>query len=162
MQLAQHLFGSQGGVTLGQECARAVLILAYGLAAVRLVGRRVFARWSAIDIVVSIVVGSNLSRALTGNAPLLGTLAATSLLLGLHWFLANGAARWGAVSRVIEGRAVEIGRDGRIDGTEARRWNVSRADIDEALRRQGLEEASAARRIIVEPSGRLTVLRRER
>jgi hypothetical protein len=37
-------------------------------------GRRVFGRWAALDIVVAIVVGSNLSRALTGAAQLGGTL----------------------------------------------------------------------------------------
>jgi uncharacterized membrane protein YcaP (DUF421 family) len=38
------------------------------LAIVRFVGRRVFGEWAALDIIVSIVVGSNLSRALTGSS----------------------------------------------------------------------------------------------
>jgi len=55
------------------------VIFAFGLALVRLAGRRVFVRWAALDIVVAVVVGSNLSRALTGTAPLGGTLAASTL-----------------------------------------------------------------------------------
>lgn len=56
-----------------------------GSPAVRIAGKRVFGKWAALDIIVSIMAGSNLSRALTGNAPLGGTLAATSLLMGLHY-----------------------------------------------------------------------------
>ena len=37
-----NLFGVTGQVTWAQECARAVLIFVYGLALVRLAGRRVF------------------------------------------------------------------------------------------------------------------------
>ncbi|MGH8291183.1 MAG: hypothetical protein ACREV7_19635 [Steroidobacteraceae bacterium] len=40
----------------------------------RLAGRRTFARWSALDMIVSIIMGSSLSRALTGAAPLGGTI----------------------------------------------------------------------------------------
>jgi hypothetical protein len=90
MDLMNTLFGETGNVTALQECARAILILAYGLAILRLAGRRIFGRWSALDIIVSIIVGSNLSRALTGNAPLLGTIAATTVLIGS---LAAGSPR---------------------------------------------------------------------
>src|SRR5690242_20367418 len=71
-----------------QECARAVLIFAYGFILLRLTGRRIFGKWAALDIIVSIIIGSNLSRALTGQAPLGGTLLSTTLLIALHWLLA--------------------------------------------------------------------------
>ena len=53
-----YVFGVSPSIGWAQECARAALILAYGLAVVRLVGRRVFGKWTALDIVVSIMVGS--------------------------------------------------------------------------------------------------------
>ena len=66
----EHVFGAMGDVSWFQECARSVLIFAYGLALVRSAGRRIFGKWSALDIIVAFVIGSNLSRALTGGAPL--------------------------------------------------------------------------------------------
>src|SRR3954471_6266155 len=112
MVALDSVFGSDGHLTWWQECARAVLIFGYGLALVRLAGRRVFGKWAALDIIVSIIVGSNLSRALTGSAPLLGTLAATTLLMVLHWLLAHAAARSPRLSRLVEGPAIELARDG--------------------------------------------------
>ncbi|MBV9931648.1 MAG: DUF421 domain-containing protein [Alphaproteobacteria bacterium] len=158
MGVLDGIFGT-GHVTVGQECARAVLILFYGLLLVRFAGRRVFGRWAAIDIVVSIVVGSNLSRALTGNAPLWGTLAASTLLMLLHWMLAQSAARWPLVSRLVEGRARELGRDGRITHRKDLRVAISDADLAEALRQAGVERAEDTRLVMLEPSGKISVLK---
>src|ERR1700742_895292 len=67
------VFGVQNHLSTAQEGARAVLIFSYGLLLLRLSGPRMFGHWSALDIVISIIVGSALARAMTGIAPLLGT-----------------------------------------------------------------------------------------
>lgn len=154
------LFGPTGHIAWPQECARAVVILAYGLALVRIAGRRVFGKWSALDIIVSVIVGSNLSRALTGSAALGGTLAATTLLMALHWLLAHGAARWAWVSRVVEGRAIPLARGGQADRSALLRDSISRRDLDEALRQSGVHEVGETRLVTLEPSGKITVLKR--
>lgn len=154
------IFGSGKDLSVAQECARAVLVLAYGLLAVRVVGRRIFGKWSALDIVVSIVIGSNLSRALTGSAPLLGTLAATTVFLLLHWLLAHLAARFPAMSRLLEGQAIMIFKEGKADHGARLRHSVSEADLDEALRQSGMSSVNDARQVTLEPSGKITVLKR--
>ena len=83
MDLTQ-IFGSTHAVAWWQECTRTVVVFCYGLAVVRLAGRRVFGKWSALDFIVSIIVGSSLSRAITGSAALGGTLASTTLIMLLH------------------------------------------------------------------------------
>jgi uncharacterized membrane protein YcaP (DUF421 family) len=158
MDLLTGLFGTKGDVSWLQECARAALIFAYGYAAVRLVGRRVFGKWAALDIIISLVIGSNLSRALTGNAPLWGTLAATTLLLGIHWLLAQLAARSSRLSHLIEGHPVRLARDGRPDLANLRRWSISEADVNEALRQRGLARLEDSQDLVLEPSGRVNVL----
>ena len=152
-------FGSGAHLAWWQECLRAILIFGYGLLLVRAAGRRVFGKWAALDIIVSIIVGSNLSRAITGSAPLVGTLAATALLMGLHWILAQGAARFTPVSRLLEGRPVALAVDGRLERTKLRRDAISEADLKEALRQAGTEQASQTRLIMLEPSGKITVLK---
>ncbi|WP_206664836.1 DUF421 domain-containing protein [Dankookia rubra] len=136
-----------------------MVIFAYGLAIVHLVGRRVFGEWAALDIIVSVVVGLNLSRVLTGSAKLWGTLAATTLLMALHWIFAHLATRFPTLSRVFEGRPVHLGEDGRVDGRALRRHAVSEADLGEALRGSGFEDLSGTRRVVLEPSGKISVLK---
>ena len=136
-----------------------MLIFVYGLALVRLAGRRVFGKWAALDIIVSIVVGSNLSRALTGNAHLWGTLAATTLLMALHWVLSHAAARSPGLSHLLEGRSIHLSGGGQVDERALARHAVSEADIQEALRSAGLQDPTRTRRIVLEPSGKISVLK---
>ena len=158
MEMLRQLFGSSEGISWGQEMARAALVFLYGLAAIRLAGRRLFGKWAALDIVVSIIVGSNLSRTLTGNAPLLGTLLATTLLLAVHWLLSHAVARWVWASILVEGRPCELASNARQTPDAAHRWLFSKADLDEAVRQAGLSDISDARQIVLEPSGKISVL----
>jgi uncharacterized membrane protein YcaP (DUF421 family) len=136
-----------------------VLIFAYGLALVRLAGRRIFGKWSALDIIVSFVIGSNLSRALTGGAPLWGTLAATALLVALHGVVARLVSRSAPLSRMIEGSPVELARSGAASASQLHRHSVSEADLYEALRQSGLENLAATTVVTLEPSGRITIVK---
>lgn len=161
MDTLHAIFGQARDLDAGQECARSVLIFLYGFIVVRLLGRRVFGKWAALDIIVSIVAGSNLSRALTGQAPLWGTLAATSVLFALHWVLAQGAARSPRLSHLIEGRPDLLAKDGKPEASVLHRWSISEADLNEALRSHGLQTLSAADRLLIEPSGKISVLKRQ-
>jgi uncharacterized membrane protein YcaP (DUF421 family) len=154
------LFGSGQHLAWWQECLRALVVFAYGLLLVRIAGRRVFGKWSALDIIVSVIVGSNLSRALTGSAELGGTLAATTLLMALHWVLAHAASRASWFSSLVEGAPIHLARGGQALRGALLRDSVSRHDLEEALRQSGVEDVADTRLIVLEPSGKITVLKR--
>jgi uncharacterized membrane protein YcaP (DUF421 family) len=153
------IFGAQGHLLWWQECMRAIVIFIYGLALVRIAGRRVFGKWAALDIIVAIIIGSNLSRALTGNAPMGGTLAASTLLMVLHWILAQLAARSTRVSHLVEGTPRTLAQDGRLRRSALLRDSISQHDLEEALRQSGVEHVENAKLIVLEPSGKITVLK---
>jgi uncharacterized membrane protein YcaP (DUF421 family) len=153
------IFGPTGHTNWLQECARAAIIFGYGLLLLRVAGRRVFGQWTAIDIIVAIVTGSTLSRALTGNADLFGTLGATTLLMALHWALSRASASWPALSRLLEGAPVRLAQHGRLDSAMLQRNAVSLAALEEAVRRVGLDGPEEARLIVLEASGNITVVK---
>jgi uncharacterized membrane protein YcaP (DUF421 family) len=155
----ETLFGEMHHLIIWQECARAVLIFFYGLVLLRLSGRRTFADWSALDIVLSIIIGSSLSRALTGGAPLPGTLAACAMLTVLHVMLAHGVARSRTFSELVEGKPVELGTGGNVDEVRRKRHMVSTSDLMGALRSRGLEDVRQAERIVLGTSGEITVIK---
>lgn len=152
------LFGTMNHVSLAQECARAVLIFAYGLVMLRISGRRTFARWSALDIVISIVVGSNLSRALTGSAPLGGTLAAVALLMLLHYICGYLAAHNPWWSKVLEGSGLKLGENGAVDMHTLRRHLISDEDLREAMRQKGIERTDQTKHVTLEANGKISIL----
>lgn len=156
------VFGQKDAMGAGQECARAILVFVCGWAMIRVMGRRAFGRWSALDIVVVIVVGSNLSRALTGAAPLWGTLAATAVIFGLHQLVAVACASHPAISHFVEGKSIRLGEAGRLIRGALLRHGISEADLNQALRQEGLTDADAAELVTLEASGRITVLKSKR
>jgi uncharacterized membrane protein YcaP (DUF421 family) len=157
--MADAIFGQLGHLTWWQECNRALVVFVYGLAIVRVAGRRVFGKWAALDIIVSVVVGSNLSRALTGQAELGGTLAASTLLMVLHWILAQTAVRSLWLASILEGTAIELGRGGSVDPAIMRRNSVTQRDLDEALRQSSVDDVAKTRQIVLEPSGKINVIK---
>lgn len=158
------VFGVQNHLTFWQEAARAVLIFAYGLLLLRLSGRRTFAHWSALDIVISVIVGSALGRAMTGSAPLPGTMGAAAVLVALHVALSHLAARSRKVSYILEGEAVTLADHGHIDDRTRKTYMISKNDLEAALRQegvdgeQGLQNVKAVR---LETSGKISVIKRE-
>lgn len=153
------LFGPDNHINWWQECCRGLVMLIYGLIMVRLAGRRMFSKWGALDTIVSIMVGSNMSRALTGGAPMGGTIAVTTLIFAIHWVLAQCVARSQLASRLLEGAAKELVRDGRLDERIRHEEAISHIDLAEALREKELEDVSGARLVVLEPSGKISVLK---
>jgi uncharacterized membrane protein YcaP (DUF421 family) len=154
------LVGSKGDILWWQMSIRAVLIFIFGLVLIRLFGRRAFGKQTPLDIVLAIVVGSNLSRALTANAPFLPTLAATAVIVLLFWILSNLAARWPSFSRLVKGEPIWLIRDGQPDARTMKRAGVSEGDVAESARRSGLSGLGGVDQAVLERSGKISAIRR--
>ncbi len=155
-----HLIGSKGDILWWQMSVRAVIIFVFGLVLIRLFGRRAFGKQTALDIILAIVVGSNLSRALTANAPFFPTLAATVAIVLLFWMSSKLSARWHTFSRLVKGPPVWLFQDGKPDRKKMKRAGVSEGDIAEAARLSGLTGLSAVHEAVLERSGKISAIRR--
>lgn len=145
-----------------QMSLRALIVFLFGLVLIRLLGRRAFGKQTPLDIVLAIVIGSNLSRALTGNAPLVPTLAATAVLALCYWLLDHAAARWHRFGRLVKGDPIWLGREGKLDRQQMRQAGVSPGDIKEAARQSGLADLSGVQEVVLERSGKISTVRRDR
>lgn len=148
-------------ITWWQMCLRAAVVFAYGVLAFRLTYRRFFGQSTDFDIVVAILIGSTLSRALTGNARLIPTLAAATTLVALHGLLAWLAWRWRWFGWLAKGVETRLMDRGRIDRTAMRRSGVTELDLLEAARAKGAEDLSSVQAAVLERSGKITVILKE-
>ena len=143
-----------------QMCARATVMFLYGILLLRLAGTRIFGKSVPLDIVMSVIIGSNLSRTLTGNAPIVEVMIATAWLLALHWALAQLAHRSRGFSNLVKGKPHELVRDGAIDWGAMRHEGIGMRDLETALRDEGVggpEEVACA---TLERDGSITVIPR--
>jgi uncharacterized membrane protein YcaP (DUF421 family) len=76
---------------------------------------------AAFDIVLAVLVGSNLSRALTANAPFGPTLAATAAIALVHWSITFLALRSRLVDKLVKGDVVSLVLHGEVDWRAMRR-----------------------------------------
>ena len=159
MDSLSTLISAQDGSTLLLFSVRTTIALAFGVACVRLAGRTTFSQLNALDIVVAVAAGSNLSRAMTGSTPFLPSLGATLLLVLLHRALAAANARWRWLGEFTRGHAVVVIRDGKADAALLKKHRISDDDLMEAIRLGGAAEVSEVRLAVLEDGGRISVIR---
>lgn len=131
---------------------RALIIYLGGLFLVRLGKNRLFGRSTAFDIVLGFILGSTLSRAVNGGAPLFQTLVVVGGLILVHWLFAWLAVRSDRFDHLVNGRRLLLVERGKIRQENLRRADLSEGDLREALRLQasvegleGVKEASLER-----------------
>jgi uncharacterized membrane protein YcaP (DUF421 family) len=160
MHLEDLIGRDMGAILWWQMSIRALLIFLFGLVLIRLFGRHAFGKQTALDIILAIVIGSNLSRALTANSPFVPTLVATAAIVLLFWVLSRLCVRWPAFGRLVKGDPIWLIRDGRRDLGKMQRTGVSAGDIEEAARQSGLAGVSGVHEAVLERNGKISTLRR--
>jgi uncharacterized membrane protein YcaP (DUF421 family) len=161
MELLRELIGPDQGADAQQLCFRAVVLFAFGVLCIRIAGRRTFAQYSPLDIIVALIVGSNISRVMTGKADVFPVLSATFVLVLLHRLLALASMRWELLSWLIKARPIRIIESGRIYEKALRRANLSVDDLHEAIRSEQAESPADVKLATVEGSGKVSVIHRK-
>jgi uncharacterized membrane protein YcaP (DUF421 family) len=155
---------TEPGQSIGliEMCLRAALVYGAVLVMVRLGHKRFLGRSTAFDIVLGIILGSVVSRAITGNAPFLPALAAGLSLILLHSAFSALAIRSAIFARLITGRARVLIRAGELDADQLRRARISEEDLREALRLSaGIEELEKVQSARLERNGEISVVKKE-
>jgi uncharacterized membrane protein YcaP (DUF421 family) len=161
MEMLRTLIGPDNGdANAAQLCARAVILFFIGIAYIRIAGRRTFSHATPLDIIVALVVGSNLSRAMTGKAPFWSALAATLLLVVLHRVFAMLTLRWNWLAKLMKAEPVVLVRDGVADRDAMRRHGIGDVDLLEGLRLEQVERPRDVHLATLENNGRISVVRR--
>jgi uncharacterized membrane protein YcaP (DUF421 family) len=141
---------------------RAIFVYVAGWAILRAGGNRFLGRETAFDIVLGFVLGSTLSRAINGSAPLFVTLAACALLVLLHQVLAWLTYRSHGFGLFLKGRAQTLIQDGQVIERNLRRHQISQGDLEEALRLNGrVSDPGQVQEARFERNGDISVLEKK-
>jgi uncharacterized membrane protein YcaP (DUF421 family) len=146
-----------------QMALRTILIYAATLALVRLRSTRFLSQANAFDVVVGIMLGSVMGRAINSSAPLVPTLVAGAVFVGLHWLLSVLAEHTAWFGAILKGNPILLIKDGQVQRRGVREVGLSERDLREALRLQAHEtDPSKVRLAYLERNGRVSVIPRER
>lgn len=148
---------------LGQIAARAIVVYVAGLLVVRVGKSRMIAHATPMDVIIGFLLGSILSRGITGTGSISGTIDAAVVLVALHWLFSKLAYSHHGLGNLIKGYSKILIRDGQVDWGAARSSHISEHDLVEQLRLHGnVEDFSRVRAAYKERSGDVSVVRCER
>src|SRR3954453_751856 len=125
-----------GDVGAIQMALRTIIIYAFSLVIVRLGSKRFLSDATAFDVVVGIMLGSIMSRAINGSAPFFPTLLGGIALVGMHWLLAALALRFDWLGTLVKGHSILLIKDGKLQKDGLREARLSENDLTQALRMQ--------------------------
>ena len=135
------------------------LTYAFTIVAVRVAGRRTIAQMNALDVVVTVALGTiAASTALPRDATLADGAAVLVTFLLLQTLIGAIRQRWPRFRRWVDFQPKAIVVDGEPDLRSAP-WTaqLTVTDLESRLRQNGVGDLSDVRVAILEPTGNLTV-----
>ena len=140
---------------------RAVAVYVALLVMVRLSGKRSVGQFTPFDMILLILLGTAVQNSLIGeDVSLVGGLLLAATLISLNHAVGWVTARSRRIHGLLEGRAVKLIEDGVLDKERLRKEGVSEMDLEEALRRAGMEHVSEVRRGWLETDGHITLIKK--
>jgi uncharacterized membrane protein YcaP (DUF421 family) len=148
-----------GDVGAIQMALRTIIIYAFSLLIVRLGSKRFLSDATAFDVVVGIMLGSIMSRAINGSAPFFPTLLGGAALVGMHWLLGVLAVHASWFGTLVKGSPVLLIKNGNIQREGMRRAGLSNNDLEQALRlRSNQTDPAKIQLAYLERNGGISVL----
>lgn len=142
-----------------QTGVRTLVVYVTALAIVRLGSKRFLSKASAFDVLVAIMLGSVMSRAIDGSSPLVPTLVASAMLLGVHWLFAVLAWHTDWFGGWVKGHRLLLIKDGQVQEDGMRKAAITPADLTEFLRMESRDpDPAKIERAYMERNGKISVL----
>ena len=158
-EMIDNLLGPDSHALLWWQMGiRGLVVFLLALIMVRYGDHRIFSKSTALDIVLGIILGSLLSRAITGNAPFYGTMFTAVLLVSFHWVLAQASFHIRGFGKYVKGKDTQLIKDGQLLWKAMEREKISLNDLCEACRKNKMEDLGQIKNAYFERSGEISVI----
>lgn len=149
-------------IPVGEKILRSLIVYFFLLVMFRLLGKREVAQMTVFDLVVLLILSNVLQNAMIGpDNSVTGGLIGAATILAINWAVGRAAfsSRW--FEKAIEGVPTLLVHSGEMVLPNLRRTNISREELLSNLRSQGIFDLEEVRAAVLEPSGKLSVLKKE-
>jgi len=157
--ISQVLGLEQDDLSVWHMAIRAFVVYVAALAMVRLGEKRFRGENTAFDLILGIILGSVVSRAVTGQAPFLPTLGAGFVLVGLHWLFSVLSFHSDRFGTLVKGSHRTLVKDGEILWDEMQESHITKNDLLDALRTQAnIADVGQVKEARLERGGGISVI----
>jgi uncharacterized membrane protein YcaP (DUF421 family) len=147
---------------IAEKLLRPVVVYLVLVALLRVFGKRELAQLNPFDLVVLLSLSNTVQNAIIGddNSVTGGVIGAFSLL-AINWIVVRLLFRSRRLTRMLEGRASVLVRNGQIDTRALERESLTREELMAVLHKEGFAGPDQVRRCELEPNGTFYVEGRE-
>jgi uncharacterized membrane protein YcaP (DUF421 family) len=152
----------QPEIPLVEKIVRSLVVYVFLLVLFRLMGKREVAQMTVFDLVVLLVLSNVLQNAMIGpDNSVIGGLIGATTIMAINWLVGRLAysSKW--FERTIEGVPTILIHSGHMVEPNMRRAGISHEELLSNLRSQGVFCVDDVRAAVLEPSGKLSVLKIE-
>jgi uncharacterized membrane protein YcaP (DUF421 family) len=137
-----------------EKLLRPVVVYLVLVILLRLFGKRELAQLNPFDLVVLLSLSNTVQNAIIGedNSVTGGIIGAFSLL-AINWLVVRVLFRSMKLTRVLEGRAAILIREGQLDQRAIERESLTREELLDVIHRQGFQDFHQVHRCELEPNG---------
>lgn len=135
--------------------------LAYGalVFALRVSGKRTLSKMNAFDLVITIALGSTFATVLLSKSVALAEgVLAFAVLISLQFVATWLSVRSSSVQRLLKNEPKLVFYEGRFLRDEMRAERVTEAEIEAAIRQQGMVNLDEVGAAVLETDGSVTVM----
>jgi uncharacterized membrane protein YcaP (DUF421 family) len=143
-----------------QIAVRAVFVYSATLLIVRVGKSRIISRTTTIDVILGFILGSLISRAVTGSASITGTIMAAGALVLAHWVFTAMAYRYHWFGVLLKGDSHLVVENGKPLQRWLRHSHISAHDLVEEMRLAGIGDLQQVHEAFKERNGQISFIRR--
>jgi uncharacterized membrane protein YcaP (DUF421 family) len=137
-----------------EKLARPVIVYLVLVVLLRIFGKRELAQLNPFDLVVLLSLSNTVQNAIIGDDnSVTGGIIGAFGLLAINWLVVRVLFRSPRLTRMLEGRAVILVRNGKIDVKALERESMNREELLVVIHRQGFEDLDKVRLCQLEPNG---------
>jgi uncharacterized membrane protein YcaP (DUF421 family) len=150
-------------IGIGELVLRAVIVYAFVLLLLRLVGKKHVGEMAPFDLVVLLILSESVQNALIGDdSSLTGGFIVACTLFGASQLIGYATWRSKKLARLLEGTPRLLVRNGHVLSDVLAREQVTHAELLEAVRREGYTSLTNVRYAMLENDGNITIGARDR
>ena len=142
--------------------ARVTLIYVFLMVLLRFSGKKELGQLEPMDLLTMLLLSETVSPALTANdKSVTVALVASGTLLVLTVLVSRMTCRFGWMEHFVQGRRSVLIKRGKVMEDVLRSERITAQQLTTALHQEGLEAVSQVKMAYVEPSGDITIIKKE-
>jgi uncharacterized membrane protein YcaP (DUF421 family) len=145
-----------------EKVCRALIVYFFMLIMFRLLGKRQVGQMTPFDLIVLLMLSNVLQNAMIGpdNSVSGGLIGAISIL-AVNWIIGRITFGSPRLERAIEGVPTVLVHNGKVVDKNLRHESISKEDLMSNLRSQGCFHLAEVETAVLEPSGKISLLRKQ-